>query len=116
MANFDGDPDHPILPDPYTWDLVEFTYRLDPDDGRESYIDLVFARNGVVRRLRFFNPRDLEMSRGLPNSFGLCILDVNGRQLEGVGVRVANFEQSYGAPSFWAARVVEVAEPGNDSA
>ena len=117
MPGFDGDPDHPILPAPYSWELIEFVYRRDPHDWRESYIDMVFARNGEERRLRFFAPQDLEMSRGLPNSFGMCILDVRGRQLEGLRVRVANFEQSYGAPSFWAARVVEVteqrhAEPG----
>jgi hypothetical protein len=110
VAGFDGDPDHSILPDPYMWELVEFTYRRDPADWRESYIDMVFTRDGLGRRLRFLAPQDLEMSRGLPNSFGLCILDVSGRQLEGLRVRVANFEQSYGAPRFWAAQVVEVAE------
>jgi hypothetical protein len=112
LAGFDDDPDHPILTDPFRWELLEFTYRRDLDDWRESYIDMVFVRDAERRRLRFYAPQELEMSRGLPNSFGLCILDVSGRQLEGLGVRVANLEQSYGAPSFWASRVVEVAEPG----
>jgi hypothetical protein len=110
VAGFDGDPDHPILPDPFRWELLEFTYRRNPHDWRESYIDMVFTRDDEVRRLRFFAPQDLEMSRGLPNSSGLCILDVSSRQLDGLAVRVANFEQSYGAPWFWAARVVEAAE------
>jgi hypothetical protein len=108
VGGFDGDLDHPILPDPWRWELLEFTYHRDPADWQASYIDLVFARDSEVRRLRFFAPQDVEMSRGLPNSFGMCILDVSGRQLEGLKVRVANFEQSYGAPTFWAARVVEV--------
>ena len=112
MGVFDGDPAHPILPDPWRWELLEFTYRRDPDDWRESYIDLLFARGGVERRLRFFAPQDVELSRGLPNSSGLCILDVSARQLDGLRVRVASFEQSYGTPSFWAARVVEVREAG----
>ncbi len=105
-----GDPEHPILSHPYSWELVEFMYREDQSDWRESYIDLVFARDGQERRLRFLAPRDLEMSRGLPNSIGLVILDISGRQLEGIKVRVDNFEQSHGAPRFWAAEVFEVFE------
>jgi hypothetical protein len=108
MGSLEGDRDHPILPDAFRWELLEFTYRCDPADWRESYIDLVFARDGETRRLRFFAPRDLEMRGGPLNSSGMCILDVTGRQLEGLNVRVDNFEQSYGAPKFWAARVVEV--------
>jgi hypothetical protein len=105
---FDGDPDHPILDAPWDWELREFTFHSDPKDWMQSYIDLVLEREGVVRRLRFFAPRDLEMSRGLPNTFGMCILDVSSRQMEGITVRVANFEQSYGAPSFWAASVIDL--------
>ena len=108
MSNYDGDHDHPILDKPWTWQLMEFAYHLDPVDWRKSYIDLLIEREGRVRRLRFFSPRDLEISQGLPTSIGMCILDVGGRQLEGLRVRVANFEQSHGAPTFWAARVVEI--------
>lgn len=111
MAGPDGDPDHPILPDPFRWELVEFTYRRDPVDWRKSYIDLVLARDGIERRLRFFAPRDVELTRGLPNSSGLYIQDVSGRQMEDVGVRVDSFESSWCVPSFWAASVVEVGKP-----
>lgn len=110
MARFDGDPEHPILDSPWTWELLEFVYHRDLADWCESYIDLVFERKGVTRQLRFFAPQDVELSRGLLNSSGLCILDISGRQLEGLGVRVASFEQSWGTPTFWAARVVEVTE------
>jgi hypothetical protein len=110
VGSFDGDPDHPILPEPWRWDLLEFTYRRDPDDWRKSYIDLVFTRDGEKRRLRFFAPQDVELSRGMLSSDGLCIVDVSGRQLEGLQVRVASFEQSWRTPSFWAARVVDVVE------
>jgi hypothetical protein len=72
---------------------------------------MVFERDGVVRRLRFFAPQQLQLSEGLPNTIGMCILDVSGRQLDCLGVRVANFEQPNGAPKFWAARVVEI--PGD---
>jgi hypothetical protein len=113
VASFEGDPDHPILPDASGWELVEFTYRCDPADWRESYIDLVFERDGNKRRLRFFAPKNLEMSRGLPNSSGMCIQGVSGRQLEGMRVRVTNFEEPSGATQFWAAEVVEITEPTN---
>ena len=108
VATFDGDPEHPILSDPWRWELREFTYRRHGDDWRQSHIDIVFERDGVIRRLRFFAPQQVHISEGLPNSFGMIIVDVRGRQLDGIGVRVANFEQSWGAPVFWAARVVEV--------
>ena len=110
MGSFDGDPDHSILPEPWRWELLEFTYRRNRPDLRESYIDMVFAREGKEKRLRFFSPQSLELSQGLPNSFGMCILDVSGRQLDDLRVRVANFEHAYCAPLFWAARVVEVTE------
>jgi len=110
VPTFDGDPDHPILPDPWRWELREFTFRRDQDDWRESYIDLVFERDRVPKRLRFFAPQQVQISEGIPNAFGMVILDVSGRQLDGLGVRIANFEQSYGARTFWAARVIEVTE------
>jgi hypothetical protein len=110
VSGFDGDPEHPILPDAWRWELIEFTYRRDLADWRESHIEMVFRQNGVERRLRFLSPQDLELSQGLPTSTGMRILDVSGRQLDGLRVRVASFEQSYGTPTFWAASVIEVLE------
>ena len=102
------DPDHAIIDAPFRWELVEFTYRRETDWG-ESYIDLVLARDGVERRLRFFGPQDLVLDRGLPNSSGLYISDVTGRGMDGIGVRVGSFEPNSCVPSFWASRVVEIA-------
>ena len=110
MSDYEGDPDHPILPFPFLWDLIEFIYHKVPNDWHESFIDMLFEREGETKRLRFFAPQTLEISEGLPNSFGMCILDVSSRQLDGIRVRVANFEQSYGAPTFWAAQVVEIVQ------
>ena len=109
MIDPDSYPDHPSLADPFRWELVEFTYRR-AANWRESYIDLVLARDGVERRLRFYAPRDLELTRGLPNSSGLYFQDVSGRQMEDVGVRVGSFEPDWCVPSFWARSVVEVAQ------
>jgi hypothetical protein len=111
VAAPDGDPDHAIMSAPYSWELVEFTYRRNRADWRESFIDLVLVRDGVVRRLRFFAPQEIELTRGVPNSSGLYIRDVSGRKLEGVGVRVGSFEPDYCVPHFCASHVVEVVEP-----
>ena len=109
----DDDPDHPILDRPHIWELTEFTYRKDRQDAERSHTDLTFERDGVVRRLRFFAPQQLEISPEMPpNALGMCILDVSGRQLEGVRVRVGCFEHPYGCPRFWAGRVVDLDAPG----
>jgi hypothetical protein len=43
------------------------------------------------------------------------VADATGRQLENMQVRVASFELDWCVPSFWAASVVEVAEPRHAS-
>ncbi len=112
MSDPGDDPFHPILPDPYSWALVEFAYRLAPDDWRQTHIDLAFVRNGVERRLRFFAPRDVELPRGRLGAWSrVYVSDVSGRQMEDIGVRVGTFEPDWCVPSFWAASVVEVTEP-----
>ncbi|MBX7105951.1 MAG: hypothetical protein K1X57_17850 [Gemmataceae bacterium] len=111
VEDFDGDPCHPILPDPYSWAMVEFTYRSHPTDLREAYIDLVFARSGVERRLRFLAPREVELPRGQMG--GWCrvyVADVSARKLDDIRVRVGSFEPDWCVPSFWAASVVVVGE------
>lgn len=110
MNSFELEVHHPILPEPWTWQLLEFSYRRDFLNGRESFIDLVFVRQGDERRLRFFGPQEIELSRGIPNSSGLTILDVSDRQLEDIKIRVVSFEPDWCVPSFWAAKVVEVGE------
>ena len=101
----EGDPDHPILSQPWKWELQEFTYRCDPEDWRASYIDLTLTRDGFIRRLQFIAPQDLELS-GVPNTSGMCILDVS--QATGrIASPCACFEQSYGT-YIWAARVFDL--------
>jgi hypothetical protein len=112
MTDSDGDPGHPILPDAHRWKLLELTFRRTLNSEEEAYIDLLFTRDGVERRLRFFSPRDLTLEGGLPSSRGMCILDASARQLEGVGVRVGQLDHPEGAPTFWADRVELIdAEP-----
>ena len=108
-AQLDNDPVHPILADPWTWQLVEFTYHYEIADWRDSYIDMAFTDGEAFRRLRFFAPQDLRIS-GFPSAVGMTILDVRHHQLEGIGVRVDCFEQSSNTPTFWASHVVELDE------
>ena len=111
MESFDGDPCHPLLPDPYSWAVVEFTYRSHPTDLLETYIDLLFARGGVERWLRFLCPRQVELPLGQMGWWcRVYVADVTARQMEGIRVRVGSFEHDWCVPSFWAASVAEVAE------
>ena len=111
----DGDRNHPLFPNAFRWELVEFTYRKHPTDWQETYIDLVFATTEGERRFRFFAPRNLEIRSGPSNVWGMRVLDVTGRQMEGIRVRVDNYEEYSGAPRFWAADVVEVTDDGEVS-
>src|SRR5437764_10027173 len=100
------DPDHPILDQPWTYEIIGLNYQRPA--GAEPYLDLTLQRDKAVRRLRFYSPSDIRVTRGFPSSSGLCILDVSGRQLEGIGVKVANFENSSGCPEFFARDVSDL--------
>jgi len=103
------DREHPILKRAWEYELIEFSYRK--PDGAESYLDTVLRKGTVTRRLRFYSPRDLRIEgAGFPSTTGLEILDVSARQMAGLGVRVANYENSGGAPEFWARAVDEILE------
>ena len=102
------DPDHPILDHPWEYEIVGFSY-FRPDDGTERYIDLTLRKDQVVRRLRFFGPQDIEIEKGFPSpTGGMYFSDVSARGLEGLGVRVADFEASPGAVRFWARAVIDL--------
>jgi hypothetical protein len=104
----DADPDHPIIERPWEYEIVGLCYHNERDSAPEPYIDLVLQNGRDRRCLRFLGPRDLEITGGFPSSSGLCILDVSRRQLEGLRVWVANFENGGGCPTFWAREVVEL--------
>jgi len=66
-------------------------------------------KGAVVRRLRFWSPQQFAIEEGFPApTGGVVILDVRGRRLEGLGVRVADFEGNHGAVTFWAREVVNL--------
>jgi hypothetical protein len=105
------DPDHPIICRPWEYHILDFHYHYDPEDWKQSYIDLTLRKGSTVRRLRFLGPRSLKVEEGFPApTGGMEILDVRHRQMEGVGVHVHDFEASPGAITFWAADVLDLDE------
>lgn len=107
--SYDGDPDHPIIERPFEYEIVVFCYHHDPDDSRNSYLDMALQRGTTVRRLRFLQPQDLEIEKGFPRpTRGMCILDVRHRHMDGMNVRVADFEASWGKVTFWAREVLDL--------
>ena len=103
----DRDPEHTILPDAHTWEIVGLNFQGAPKDEAEPYIDLTVRRGGEERRLRFWSPQQLTIEEGGPRmTHGLTIQDVSHRGLERLGVRVDDVEGSTGGVRFWA-RAVE---------
>lgn len=107
---YDGDPDHPIIDRPWEYEILSLCYHNDAKDWRASYLDLTLARGSIVRRLRFLAPQDFAIEKGcFPQSTrGMCILDVRHRQLGYINVRVADFEGTRGAVTFWARDVIDL--------
>ena len=106
-----SDPDHSIIEKPWEYQIVDFHYHYDQEDWARSYIDMSLAKNSITRRLRFWSPRDLKIEHGFPMpTGGMEIHDVRYRQMEGIGVRVGDFEASSGAVTFWAADVEDLDE------
>lgn len=69
-------------------------------------------KKDVFRRLRFLSPQNLKIEPGFPEpTHGLCVLDIENSGLEGLGVEVCDFENSGGAISFFARRVVDLDRP-----
>ena len=102
------DRDHPILPDAWRYEIVGLHLELAPEDESEPFLDLALRRDGERLRLRFFSPQSIEIETGGPVSGGLKILDVSGRQLSGLGVRVDDFEARTGSLRFWARDVAPI--------
>lgn len=102
------DPPHPIIDRPDEYRICAMRYEMNWDDG-EPFLDLELRRGDIVRRLRFWSPRDLEIEKWFPvPTGGMEILDVRARQMEGIGVRVGDFEESPGAITFWARDVADL--------
>lgn len=102
------DPNHPILADAWDYRIVGLCFYRTLDGSEESYLDLTVQKGAVVRRLRFFNPQDIRIEEGFPQSCGLSVIDVRARGMEGVRVQVTDFEAHGGGVRFWARDVTDL--------
>jgi hypothetical protein len=59
------DPDHPVLEQPWRYEIGALRYPVGLD-GAEPYLDLDLHLDGVVRRLRFWLPQQLVIEDGFP--------------------------------------------------
>ncbi len=107
MSAFE-DPDHPVLPEAWHYEIVAVRIELAPVDGSEPFLDLTVRRGEDRRCLRFSCPQMIEIEPGGPVNGALQILDVSGRQLDGLGVQVTDLEANTGSLQFWARDVVAV--------
>ena len=103
------DPDHPIIESPWLYSIAEFHYHVGID-GTEPFIDLILERDSVTRRLRFWSPQNLQIEEGCfpAPTGGMEIFDVSNRQLDGLRVRVTDFENTRGSITFWAREAVDL--------
>jgi hypothetical protein len=105
------DPYHPILERSWEYEIFTFSFWQWQNGESEPFIDLTLKKGDTFRHFRFYSPQDLEIEKGFPfKTGGFCILDVSQRGLEGLGVRVDDFEASWGAVRFWAREVIEIGQ------
>ena len=107
-----GSPIHPIIDRPHEYDITRFDYHIDPDEPRNSFIDLTLRRGSAERHLRFLRPQKLVIDEGFPSpTRGMIILDIRDRLWEDLRVEVADFEASHGSVTFYAADVIDLDAP-----
>lgn len=92
------DPIHPIVKRPWEYEILSFGFYRSPSGEFESFIDLTLKNSDALRHLRFYSPRELEIEKGFPaRTGGFCIYEVSDRSMEGLNIRVSDFEASWGA-------------------
>lgn len=110
MSSERQDPDLPILERSWEYSIVGLAFRRSLDGSDEAYLDLTLQRGSDVRRFRFFSPQDIRLEDGFPAAPGLCFLDVSRRGMEGIRVRVDDYEAGGGGLRFWARDVIDLDE------
>ncbi|KQZ55657.1 hypothetical protein ASD53_15445 [Lysobacter sp. Root559] len=105
-ANLADMPDHGVLNDPWTYDVVEARYVA----GRRPFgtLDLVLEKDGQRLVLRFTDAHDLAIDPGFPYCYmGLELLDVSSIGWERTRIRVQGSEDAPGI-RFWAGDVQRI--------
>ena len=103
-----NDPHHSILETPWLWEITHIEWVAGSEDS-SSNLNVTFTLNGALRTLCFVDPTDVRLEIGgrPPIQCGeMVILDVRGRQLDGLGVQVTEGGAS-GSPLHLYARTVK---------
>jgi hypothetical protein len=106
--DFENCPDHPIIDQPSSPWLLEFTYHNDLDTY-DSFVDLVFLRNGKQRRLRFSSPTQFSVGPCWGVTSALHILDVSEKEWEDCTVAVISRSDNTCDLFLLAKNVIQVA-------
>lgn len=104
------DPQHPIIESPHQYAILAYNYERNIEDWRDSHFDLTLRKGDVTRRLRFLSPTHIRIG-DVENNGGMVILDVRRRQLDGINVEVANFENAAGTIELYARDVTDLDAP-----
>ena len=108
MKAKEEDPYHPIIDRPWDYEIVLLGWSRETETD-PSFLDLTLRKGTVLRRLRFAEPQEIEIEKGFSvKTGGLYIADVKHRGLDGITVRVSDFEASPGAIRFWARDVIDL--------
>lgn len=97
---------HPIIENPHQYSIVTFHFESN-EDWRTSYFDLTLRKDDIVRRLRFLSPSRIRIA-DIWNNGGMVILDISARQLDGLNVEVANYENHQGSIELYARDVIDL--------
>jgi hypothetical protein len=104
------DPHHPILERPWLCEIGRLEWVAGRDDEPSS-LDVTFTRGDVSCTLRFIDAQDVSVEIGgrLPMQCGeMVILDIRGRQLDGLDVQVTEGDASGSPLRLYARSVTEV--------
>lgn len=105
-ANLADAPDHAVLPEPYRYSIVAFSYEASEPPYGTLHLTLEKDDSRVV--LRFAGVHELQIDAGFPFTYmGLEILDITYLGWEFARVRVDGYEDAPGI-RFWARSVERV--------
>ena len=98
-----------IINNPFQYKIIKFLYNSSSEDNLENYIELDLQKDFDIKRLRFYNPTNLQIEKGFPfPTGGMEILDISSNGWEDINVEVGDFESSHGSITFYAKNVIEL--------
>ena|SRR5262245_7457968 len=104
----DDDPDHALLPKPWTYNVSGLRIEFDQKSSLGDWLEMTLVREQVRIALRFEGVQQLRIDEDFPRlNRGLRILDIADRGWDGLKVRVQTLDDGRGI-SFWARSVERI--------